>query len=221
MAFSGPNGWILTHLPCPMFIRSFRRGLVRRKGIYDVDIFEQARTGAFRDAVLSTIARRVFARAALASDIEMVEEFPLATMWSLRGNTLVRAIGNCCHGSRNWPSRAGTSGSTVIPALGRWKCWTSATLLSAPRCSGVPGCWQLPLTVACLTTFLALTIACRLVADCCGDCTRHKGFSWRSHVAILPTIQFWLQRKFFSTWHFLRVSLLALDAILRTMFVCS
>ncbi len=56
----------------------FREGSYAGKGIYDVDVFEQALGGVVPDnAMLShDLFEGIFARAAFVSDIEVVEEFP-------------------------------------------------------------------------------------------------------------------------------------------------
>jgi cyclic beta-1,2-glucan synthetase len=56
----------------------FGEGSFTGKGIYDVDAFDRGagRTGARQHAAQPRSVRGVFARAGLASDIEVVEDFP-------------------------------------------------------------------------------------------------------------------------------------------------
>ena len=64
---------------CPMCIRIlFEEGSYTGKGIYDIDAFEEALEGKVQDNTLLShdLLEGIFARAALASDIELFEEFP-------------------------------------------------------------------------------------------------------------------------------------------------
>src|SRR6185369_3518258 len=56
----------------------FGEGSYSGKGIYDIDAFEAALTGRVPDSTMLShdLFEGVFARAGLASDIEVVEEFP-------------------------------------------------------------------------------------------------------------------------------------------------
>ena len=56
----------------------FGEGSYSGKGIYDVDVFEAALQGRVADNTLLShdLFEGIFARAGLASDIEVVEEFP-------------------------------------------------------------------------------------------------------------------------------------------------
>ena len=71
------------------------------KGIYAVDAFETALKGRSPDSTLLShdLFEGVFARAALASDIEVVEAYPPATMLPHCAIIAGRAAtGSCCPG---------------------------------------------------------------------------------------------------------------------------
>ena len=78
-AFSGPNGLDPYALAVSdVYQDLFEEGSYCGKGIYEVDIFEAALEGQIpENSVLShDLLEGIFARAGLASDIEVVEEFP-------------------------------------------------------------------------------------------------------------------------------------------------
>ena len=95
----------------------FGEGSYAGKGIYDVDVFEQALAGRVPENTLLShdLFEGIFARAGLASDIEVIEEFPprydVAAPASIAGRA---ATGSCCPGSSVAPRRA-------FRAVGRWK----------------------------------------------------------------------------------------------------
>ncbi len=70
-----PCGWIFAEAG---YQDLFGEGSYAGKGIYDVDAFEAALAGRAPDSTLLShdLFEGVFARAGLASDIEVVEEFP-------------------------------------------------------------------------------------------------------------------------------------------------
>ena len=109
------------------------------KGIYEVDAFEAALAGRVPDSTLLShdLFEGIFARAGLASDIEVVEEFParydVAARrhhrwargdWQLLPWLLARGPGPGTDRTRN-----------AVPAIGRWKMLDNLRrTLSAPTC---------------------------------------------------------------------------------------
>lgn len=108
------------------------------KGIYDVDAFETALDGRVPDSTLLShdLFEGVFARAGLASDVEVVEEFPARYdvnalrhhRWARGDWQLLPWIVGC------GPVPAGTDlPSTCLTPLGRWKMLDNLRrTLSAP-----------------------------------------------------------------------------------------
>ncbi|MDB5735476.1 MAG: uncharacterized protein JWN16_2113, partial [Alphaproteobacteria bacterium] len=203
----------------------FEEGSFVGKGIYDVDAFEQALLQQIpENTVLShDLLEGVFARAALASDIELVEEFPSRYdvevarqhRW-MRGDwqLLPWILG---FGHRN------THTGARVPALGRWKMLDNIRRsLSAPAAllAFLIG-WQLATPAAWVwTAFLALVISLPpLLPILSAVIPRRKGFSLRGHARnmahdlLLASTQI-----LFNVTFLARIAYLALDAILRTVF---
>jgi cyclic beta-1,2-glucan synthetase len=135
----------------------FGEGSYTGKGIYDVDAFEAALEGRVPEGTLLShdLFEGIFARAGLASDIEVVEEFPARyDVAAARQHRWVRG---------DWqllPWIAGRAGA--LPPIGRWKMLDNLRRsLSAPACVlALAAGWALPLHAAVLWTgFVVSTIA--------------------------------------------------------------
>ncbi|MEX0638696.1 MAG: glycosyl transferase, partial [Burkholderiales bacterium] len=135
----------------------FGEGSYTGKGIYDVDAFEAALEGRVREGTLLShdLFEGTFARAGLASDIEVVEEFPSRyDVAAARQHRWARG---------DWqllPWIAGRAGA--LPLIGRWKMFDNLRRsLSAPACVlALAAGWALPLQAAALWTgFVVSTIA--------------------------------------------------------------
>ncbi|MFL6564065.1 MAG: glycosyl transferase, partial [Burkholderiales bacterium] len=127
------------------------------KGIYDVDAFEAALEGRVRENTLLShdLFEGTFARAGLASDIEVVEEFPARyDVAAARQHRWTRG---------DWqllPWILGGAGA--LPPLGRWKMVDNLRRsLSAPASlAALVAGWTLPLQAALVWTgFIVATIA--------------------------------------------------------------
>ena len=116
----------------------FGEGSYAGKGIYDVDAFEAALAGRAPDSTLLShdLFEGVFARAGLASDVEVVEEFPARyDVGAIRHHRWARGDWQLLP----WifgrgPSQSRTASSTsALPAIGRWKMLDNLRrTLSAP-----------------------------------------------------------------------------------------
>ena len=172
----------------------FGEGSYAGKGIYDVDAFEAALAGRAPDSTLLShdLFEGVFARAGLASDIEVVEEFPARYdvganrrhRWA-RGDwqLLPWIFGRA-------PTPAGAERATsAIPAVGRWKMLDNLRrTLSAPAAAlALLAGWTLPLHAARLwTLFVVLTIALpTLIPVVAAIPPRRPGVTISSHVRAL------------------------------------
>jgi cyclic beta-1,2-glucan synthetase len=98
----------------------FEEGSFTGKGIYDVDAFEAALRGRVPENTLLShdLFEGVFARAALASDIEVVEDFPS------RYDVDTRRQHRWARGDWQlvpWIFGARQHDDGAIPAVGRWK----------------------------------------------------------------------------------------------------
>ncbi len=102
----------------------FSEGSFAGKGIYDIDAFESALTGKIpENAMLShDLFEGVFARAALVTDIEVVEEYPERYgVAAARQHRWVRGDWQLLPWMLAWRSMAPTHPEGGIPALGLWK----------------------------------------------------------------------------------------------------
>ena len=135
----------------------FDEGSYAGKGIYDIDAFETALAGRVPDSALLShdLFEGMFARAALASDIEVVEEFPARyDADALRHHRWARG---------DWQllpwvlGRRPQKGS--IPAIGRWKMVDNLrrTLTAPMTILALLTGWALPLHAAVVWTAFILT----------------------------------------------------------------
>ncbi len=133
----------------------FGEGSYTGKGIYDVDAFEAALAGRVPDSTLLShdLFEGVFARAGLASDIEVVEEFPARyDVAALRHHRWARG---------DWQLLPWILGCRALPAIGRWKMLDNLRRsFSAPAAVlGLLAGWALPLDGALVwTAFVLATI---------------------------------------------------------------
>ena len=110
----------------------FGEGSYAGKGIYEIDAFEAALAGRVPDSTLLShdLFEGIFARAGLASDIEVVEEFPA------RYDVAARRHHRWARG--DWqllPWLLSGRGREASPAIGRWKMLDNLRrTLSAPAC---------------------------------------------------------------------------------------
>ena len=138
----------------------FDEGSYTGKGIYDVDALEAALAGRVPENTMLShdLFEGVFARAGLASDIEVMEEFP--ARYDVAGKRLHRWTRG------DWqllPWIFGrVTGSGAVPAIGRWKMLDNLrrSLLAPNLVVALALCWLLPMPSALLGTLLVLaTIA--------------------------------------------------------------
>ncbi|HET9942831.1 MAG TPA: glucoamylase family protein, partial [Terriglobia bacterium] len=204
----------------------FREGSYTGKGIYEIDAFEAALADKVPDnAMLShDLFEGLFARTALATDVELFEAFPShyeaaaarQHRWA-RGDwqLLPWLLGRGHTGSE--PLRA-----VMIPAIGRWKILDNLRrTLSAPAAFlALLAGWLLPQGAAWVwSSFILATIAIpSLLSFVLGLYPRRRGISIRSHVRGAVT-----DLKLAATQIALTVTFLAYqawlmsDAILRTL----
>ena len=129
----------------------FGEGSYAGKGIYDIDAFEAALAGRVPDSTLLShdLFEGVFARAGLASDIEVVEEFPARyDVAALRHHRWARGDWQLLPWmfGRGPVAGSGSDARARIPAIGRWKMLDNLRrTLSAPACVlALLAGWALP-----------------------------------------------------------------------------
>jgi cyclic beta-1,2-glucan synthetase len=130
----------------------FGEGSFTGKGIYDVDAFEAALAGRVPpDALLShDLFEGVYARAGLATDVELVEEFPA------RYDVAAKRQHRWTRG--DWQLLPWIAGSRDMPAVGRWKMVDNLrrSLLAPAALAALALSWLLPLPAALVATLLVL-----------------------------------------------------------------
>jgi cyclic beta-1,2-glucan synthetase len=225
--FSGPSGIDpYASAVSDVYQDLFREGSYTGKGIYEIDAFEAALADKVpENAMLShDLFEGLFARTALATDVELFEAFPShyeaaaarQHRWA-RGDwqLLPWLLGRGHTGSE--PHRA-----VIIPAIGRWKILDNLRrTLSAPAAFlALLAGWLLPQGAAWVwSCFILATIAIpSLLSFVLGLYPRRRGISIRSHVRGVVT-----DLKLAATQIALTVTFLAYqtwlmsDAILRTL----
>ena len=189
--FSGPSGIDpYAAAVSDVYQDLFREGSFTGKGIYDLDAFEMSIAGKVRENTMLShdLFEGTFARAALASDIELFDEFP--------SNYEAAALRQHRWARGDWQllpwilgfgrSSQGERGKIHIPAIGRWKMLDNLRrTLSAPAIflTMVVG-WLLPHISPWMWTRFILTIIAipPLIPFLAGLHPRFGGISKRSYV---------------------------------------
>jgi cyclic beta-1,2-glucan synthetase len=166
----------------------FDEGSFTGKGIYDVDAFEAALDGRVPENTMLShdLFEGVFARAALASDIEVVEEYPA------RYDVDIRRQHRWARG--DWQLLPWIFGKLRhdrggIPPIGRWKMIDNLrrSLLAPLALLALFAGWLLPLPLALLWTALIVAMLAlpRLLPLPFGILPARAGVTLRSHFAAL------------------------------------
>jgi cyclic beta-1,2-glucan synthetase len=226
--FSGPSGVDpYAAAVSDVYQDLFREGSYTGKGIYDLDAFEAALAGKVKDNTLLShdLFEGIFARAALASDVELFEEFPAnyeasaarQHRWARGDWQLLPWIFG--RGGLTKPERRNFS----ISAISRWKMLDNLRrTLSAP-------CMFLLLIVGWLvpqvspwmwTRFILAAIAIpALIPFLVGLNPRLGGISKRSHVrGVLSDLSLGASQIGLTVTFIAYQAWLMTDAIVRTLF---
>ena len=171
----------------------FGEGSYVGKGIYEVDAFQAALAGRVPDSTLLShdLFEGVFARAGLASDVEVVEEFPARyDVAALRHHRWARGDWQLLP----WIFGRGPVASKdrkrgAIPAIGRWKMLDNLRrTLSAPAAVlALLAGWTLPFEAAAIWTFfvLATIVLPTLIPVVAAVVPGRTGITVRSHLGAL------------------------------------
>ncbi|WP_233290641.1 GH36-type glycosyl hydrolase domain-containing protein [Shinella sp. PSBB067] len=119
----------------------FGEGSYTGKGIYDVDAFEAALAGRIPENTLLShdLFEGTFARAGLASDVEVVDDFPA------RYDVAARRQHRWTRG--DWQLLPWIFGRRALPALGRWKMLDNLrrALIAPSTFAALAACCAMPL----------------------------------------------------------------------------
>jgi cyclic beta-1,2-glucan synthetase len=165
------------------------------KGIYDVDAFEAALAGRVPESTLLShdLFEGIFARAGLASDVEVVEDFPSRyDVASLRQHRWVRGDWQLLpwiFGRRDFGAERHGRGHSRLPLIGLWKMLDNLRRsLSAPASlAALLASWSLPVSIAipwCAFILLALALP-TLLPLFAAIVPRRSTVTMRSHLRAL------------------------------------
>ena len=166
----------------------FDEGSFTGKGIYDVDAFEAALAGRVPENTMLShdLFEGIFARAALASDIEVVEEFPA------RYDVDMRRHHRWARGDWQlvpWIFGARRCDDGAFPAVGRWKMIDNLrrSLLAPLAMAALFAGWMMPPAIATLWTVVVVLLLAfpRLISLPFGIFPGRGGVTLRSHFAAL------------------------------------
>jgi cyclic beta-1,2-glucan synthetase len=168
----------------------FGEGTFTGKGIYDVDAFEAALQGRVPENTLLShdLFEGTFARAALASDIEVVEDYPA------RYDVDIRRQHRWVRGDWQllpWIFGQRRNDRGGLPAIGRWKMIDNLrrSLLAPMALLSLVAGWLLPMPLALMWTGLTLSMIVlpRLLSLPFGFFPTRRGVTLSSHFAALWT----------------------------------
>ena len=206
----------------------FGEGSYAGKGIYDIDAFETALAARVPDSALLShdLFEGVFARAGLASDIEVVEEFPTGySAVAQRQHRWARGDWQLLPWIMPWGARhgGGAPRSHAVPAIGRWKMLDNLRrTLSAPAAvSALAAGWLLPFGAALgWTVFVLATIVVPALLPLVGDIApRRRWVSLRSHLRVLAMgLRHAAELAGLTVAFLAHQAILMADAIMRTLF---
>jgi cyclic beta-1,2-glucan synthetase len=226
--FSGPGGLDpYAFTVSDVYQDLFGQGSYTGKGIYDIDVFEAALAGRVPESTLLShdLLEGIFARAGLASDIEVVEEHPARyDVAAARQHRWARGDWQLLP----WIFGRGrdSSGSVArrtIPWIGRWKMLDNLRRsLSAPAAfAALVAGWTLPLaSPAVWSVFVVGTLATpAFLPVFLGLVPRRFGISKRSHVlAVGADLGLALRQLAFLAILLAHQAWLMADAIVRTLW---
>ena len=225
--FSGPNGLDPYALAVSdVYQDLFEEGSYCGKGIYDVDVFSAALEGQIpENAVLShDLLEGVLARAGLASDVEVVEEFPSRyDVAAARQHRWVRGDWQLLP----WifgraPRSADGVRQTGLPLMGRWKLLDNLRRsLSAPTALlALLIAWlQSPVVAVTWTAFIIATIALPPLLPAIAGLPPRRGTSMRNHLrALRSDVALGLLQSGFLVTFLAHQAWLMVDAVGRTLF---
>lgn len=222
--FYGPNGLDPYALAVSdVYQDMFEEGSYCGKGIYEIDVMEAALHGQIPESTVLShdLLEGIFARAGLASDIEVVEQFPSRyAVAAARQHRWVRGDWQLLP----WVFGFGRAAHTTpISLMGRWKLFDNLRRsVSAPSALlALLVAWLEPMPAAAIwTDFIVLTIALPpLIPAIVGIVPRRPGVALRNHLRSLGSdLELGLLQSVFLITFLAHQAWMMVDAVARTLF---
>jgi cyclic beta-1,2-glucan synthetase len=197
------------------------------KGIYDVDAFSAALADRVpEDSLLShDLFEGTFARAGLATDIEVVEEFPARyDVAAARQHRWARGDWQLLPWLLAWRrTRAGAPADRAVPRLGRWKMFDNLrrTVVAPATVLALVAGWTLVPDAAARWTVALLTLLAvpALLPVLSGILPRRAGISKRSHIlSVAADLHLAASQTAYTVTMLAHQAWLMTDAVVRTLF---
>ncbi len=228
-AFSSPNGIDpYSAAVSDVYQDLFGEGSYAGKGIYAVDAFEAVLADRVPDSTLLShdLFEGVFARAGLASDVEVVESYPARyDVASLRYHRWARGDWQLLPWILGWSALLGKSRRlpAKMPASGRWKMVDNLRRSVTPLTCvlALLAGWALPFDAALVWTLFFLgTIALPSVSPVLASASaRHPDIRARVHFArVLSDLGGALSQALLIVTLLAHQAWLMADAVIRTLF---
>lgn len=228
-AFSSPNGIDpYSAAVSDVYQDLFGEGSYAGKGIYAVDAFETVLADRVPDSTLLShdLFEGVFARAGLASDVEVVESYPTRyDVASLRYHRWARGDWQLLPWILGWSALLGKSRRLParMPSSGRWKMVDNLRRSVTPLTCvlALLAGWALPFEAALVwTLFFLATIALPSLSPVLASAgARHPGIRSRVHFArVLSDLGSALSQILLIVTLLAHQAWLMADAVLRTLF---
>jgi cyclic beta-1,2-glucan synthetase len=206
----------------------FEEGSYAGKGIYEVDAFEAALKGRTPDSTLLShdLFEGVFARAALVSDIEVVEAYPTRyDVAALRYHRWARGDWQLLPWILGWSGLLGRgrTPTATMPASGRWKMIDNLRRTLSPLTCllALLAGWLLPFDAAVVWTLFVLgtIVLPSFIPALAGVLPRHAGLSLRYHFkAVAADFRLACLQSLLITTFLAHQAWMMGDAIIRTLF---
>ncbi len=225
--FSGPSGIDpYAFAASDVYQDLLDEGSYSGKGIYDVDAFESVLAGRVPENTLLShdLFEGIFARAGLAADIEVVEEFPSRyDVAAAREHRWARGDWQLLPWVLGFHRSAGDSRSASIPLVGRWKMIDNLRRsVSAPAAliAMIAGWTVSPRAAVAWTAFVLLSVAIpALLPVFAGIVPRNRNISARNHWRTVGSdIQLAFSQSVLRVIFLAHQAWLMADAIGRTLF---